>query len=175
MTGKKTTILRALSKAAANETLSVEFLERQRWGDEPLCPRCGTVKVFRMTRRDGERNRDYRWNCRVCRRMFTVRTSTILEETRLPLRVWVYTLWRACASEEGISVSQLARETEISLPSALSVLRRLGTAWMTSVRRNLPKEARPKLGAKLTMLNDVKRKTLWRLLRTTSSRRSRID
>jgi hypothetical protein len=106
-----------------------------------------------------------------------VRTGTILEETRLPLRIWVYTLWRACSSEEGISVSQLARETEITSKSALFVLRRIGTAWMTRVSQNVPRERAPlpNLGAKLTMLYDLKGRTLWRLLRTTSPRRSRGD
>jgi transposase-like protein len=57
--------------------------------------------------------------------MFTVRTGTIFEETRLPLRVWVYAFWKACASKKGISALQLSREMEITHKSALFVLRRI--------------------------------------------------
>jgi len=86
----KSAVLEALRNAAVSEPLSVAFLERQRWGDSPACPRCWSVAVYQMKGRNGERNKDYRWRCRECKQLFTVRTGTIFEETRLPLRVWVY-------------------------------------------------------------------------------------
>jgi hypothetical protein len=78
-----------------------------------------------MTARDGQRNKDYRWRCKGCKQMFTVRTGTIFEESRLPLRIWVYAFWKACSSKKGISALQLAREMEITHKSALFVLRRI--------------------------------------------------
>ena len=57
--------------------------------------------------------------------MFSVRTASVLEETRLPLRVWVYAIWKAASSKKGISALQLSREMEITHKSALFVLRRL--------------------------------------------------
>ena len=78
-----------------------------------------------MTDRDGQRNKDYRWRCKGCKQMFTVRTGTIFEESRLPLRVWVYAFWKACSSKKGISALQLSREMEITHKSALFVLRRI--------------------------------------------------
>ena len=78
-------VLSALRKAAVNEAQAVAFLEHQRWGDTPACPRCGDVSVYKMTGAAGRK--DCRWRCRGCRKMFTVRTGTIFEESRLPLRV----------------------------------------------------------------------------------------
>jgi len=78
-----------------------------------------------MMGRGGQRNKDYRWRCRGCKEMFTVRTGTVLEESRLPLRVWVYAIWKACSSKKGISALQLSREMEITHKSALFVLRRI--------------------------------------------------
>src|SRR3954469_20522077 len=118
-------ILNALRAATANETAAVEFLEQQRWGAAPACPRCGAAEVYKMTGADGARNKDYRWRCRGCKQMFTVRTNTVFEESRLPLRVWVYAFWRACASKKGISALQLSREMQITHKSALFVLRRI--------------------------------------------------
>jgi len=123
--------------ATVNEAAATEFLEKQRWGDSPCCPRCGDVEVYMMVGRDGQRNKDYRWRCRGCREMFTVRTGTIFEETRLPLRVWVYALWKACSSKKGIAALQLAREMEITHKSALFVLRR--------IRHGLGEPEQPKL------------------------------
>jgi transposase-like protein len=78
-----------------------------------------------MEARDGQRNKDFRWRCHDCKKFFTVRTGTIFEESRLPLRVWVYAFWKACSSKKGISALQLAREMEITHKSALFVLRRI--------------------------------------------------
>jgi transposase-like protein len=125
MKKNKSLILEALRNAAVSESLSASFLERQRWGECPACPRCGDVTVYPMMGRDGQRNKDYRWRCRGCKEMFTVRTGTIFEETRLSLRVWVYALWKACSSKKGISALQLSREMEITHKSALFVLRRI--------------------------------------------------
>lgn len=118
-------ILGALKAAALSEAAAVEFLEQQRWGDAPACPRCGAAEVYKMTSVDGLRNKDYRWRCKGCKKMFTVRTGTIFEESRLPLRVWVYAFWKACSSKKGIAALQLAREMEITHKSALFVLRRI--------------------------------------------------
>ncbi len=122
---QKSPILEALRQATLNEDKAVSFMERQRWDDDPACPRCGDMDVYQMTSKDGQRNKDYRWRCRGCKGMHTVRTGTIFEETRLPMRVWVYAFWRACASKKGISALQLSREMEITHKSALYVLRRI--------------------------------------------------
>lgn len=121
----KSVVLKALREAAVNETLAVEFLERERWHGEPACPKCGSVNVYQMIGRDGQRNKDFRWRCRDCKQFFTVRTGTVFEESRLPLRVWVYAFWKACSSKKGISALQLAREMEITHKSALFILHRI--------------------------------------------------
>src|SRR5260221_7773845 len=118
-------ILNALRKATVDETAAVNFLEQQRWEGAPGCPRCGAIEVYKMTSADGTRNADYRWRCHGCVKMFTVRTGTIFEESRLPLRVWVYAFWKAASSKKGISALQLSREMEITHKSALFVLRRI--------------------------------------------------
>jgi len=125
MKKNRSAVLEALRNAAVSEPLAVAFLERQRWGDSPACVKCGSVEVYAMKGRNGERNKDYRWRCRDCRQFFTVRTATPLEETRLPLKVWVYAIWKACSSKKGISALQLSREMEITHKSALFVLRRI--------------------------------------------------
>ena len=124
MIKKTSPILNALRVATTNEAASVAFLERQRWGESPACPHCGDTSVYQMMS-NGQRNKDYRWRCRGCQKMFTVRTGTVFEETRLPLRVWVYAIWKACSSKKGISALQLSREMEITHKSALFILRRI--------------------------------------------------
>src|SRR6202049_2814823 len=137
MIKNKSAVLEALRNAAVSESLAVEFLEKQRWGTTPACPRCGAVEVYKMMGRDGQRNKDYRWRCRGCKELFTVRTGTVFEESRLPLRIWVYAFWKACSSKKGISALQLSRELEITHKSALFILRR--------IRHGLGEQNQPKL------------------------------
>lgn len=120
-------ILVALQAATASEQAAVEFMEQHRWKGNPACPRCGSVNVYKMTSATGERNKDYRWRCRDCAgtKMFSVRTSTIFEESRLPMRVWVFAFWRAATSKKGCSALELSRQMQITHKSALFVLRRI--------------------------------------------------
>jgi len=125
MKNNEPAVLEALRNAAVNEALSVAFLEEQRWGTSPACPLCGVVDVNKMVGRDGQRNKDYRWRRNGCKKMFTVRTRTVFEESRLPLRIWLYAFWKAWSSKKGISALQLSREMEITHKSALFVLRQI--------------------------------------------------
>lgn len=126
MKRETSSLLAALRMAAVDDKAAVEFMEQRRWGDTPACPRCGSLAVYQMRdRATGERNKDRRWRCRDCKRMYTVRTGTVFEESRLPLRVWCHAFWRACSSKKGVSAKQIERECEISYKSALFVMHRI--------------------------------------------------
>lgn len=117
--------LMALREAAVDERKAAEYLEGLRWGDSPACPRCGSVAVYKMTAKGGDRERHLRWRCRDCKRQYSVRTGTVLEETRLPLRIWCHAFWRCCASKKGISALQIQRECGIGYRAALFMLNRI--------------------------------------------------
>src|SRR5437868_14738694 len=109
--------LDAIRQAAASEDVAVRFVEQRRWAGKPTCPNCGGENVYAMRDRDGGREKHFRWRCRFeeCPRpMFTVRTATVMEESRLPLRFWVHAFWRACASKKGVSAMQIKRELGIN-------------------------------------------------------------
>jgi len=125
----KNPVLAAIRRASQDEAAAVAFIESLRWGSEPACPRCGDSDVYPMQdRKTGEREKHYRWRCRGCGKMFSVRTGTVFEETRLPLRIWCHAFWRSCASKKGVSALQIARECEITHKSALFMLHRIRLA-----------------------------------------------
>lgn len=129
--GDKSEIVAAIPAACSDETLAVEFFERQRWGDSPACPRCGDTDVFKVTdRKTGQRSRRFLWDCRGCRRQFTVRIGTILEDSRVPLCHWAYAFWAACASKKGVSALQIKRQTGLSYKSALFLMHRIRWAMV---------------------------------------------
>lgn len=118
-------VLRDIPLACADETAAVDLIEQLRWGDEPACPRCGDVKVRRMLDKDGNRNARFLWKCGGCKKQFTVRIGTILEESRIPFRIWCHAFWRACSSKKGVSALQIKRETGLSYKSALFLMHRI--------------------------------------------------
>ncbi|MGH7726778.1 MAG: IS1595 family transposase [Candidatus Eiseniibacteriota bacterium] len=112
--------------ACANEDTAVEFLERQRWGDEPFCPHCGTFGPRQMKGREGDRNSRYLWRCvKGCKKQFTVRVGTVMEDSRIALRHWCLAFYRACASKKGVSALQIKRETGVSYRAALFLMHRI--------------------------------------------------
>jgi len=122
----KTAIIRSIPKACLDETAARDFLETMLWGTSPACPKCGVTDVYQMRdRKTGERQADGRWRCRGCKQQYTVRTGTILEDSRIPLRFWCHAFWRACSSKKGVSALQIKRETGLSYKSALFLMHRI--------------------------------------------------
>ncbi len=121
----KSELIEELPLACADETAAAEFLERKRWGDVPCCPSCGSVAVYKMTARDGSRNKRFMWRCRDCNRQFTVRTGTVLAESLLPLRHWCRAMWMTASAKNGVSALELSRALQINYRSALFLLHRL--------------------------------------------------
>jgi len=117
--------LAVLRDAINDEAKAVAFFEARRWADSPACPRCGSVAVRQIIGKDGQRERHFRWKCADCKRQYSVRTGTVFEETRLPLRVWAHAYWRCCASKKGVSALQIQRETGIGYRAALFMLNRI--------------------------------------------------
>jgi len=127
----KSETLRAVPRACIDESAAVEFMEKQRWGDTPACPHCGSIDVAKVIAKDGTRGKRYLWRCHDCKRQFTVRVGTILEDSRIPIRYWCHAFWRACASKKGVSALQISRECNLSYKSALFLMHRIRWAMAT--------------------------------------------
>ena len=115
-----------LPRACSDEAAAVEFIEAQRWGSDPYCPRCESRRVHQLKdRKTGERSKRFLWYCEICQRQFTVRIGSIMEDSRIPLRHWCYAFWAACASKKGVSALQIRRMTGLSYKSALFLMHRI--------------------------------------------------
>ncbi len=102
-----------------------EFFTAMRWADGKVtCPRCQCEQVsFISTRR--------LWKCKGCKRQFSVKVGTVLEESPLPLDKWIVTMWLICNAKNGISSCEIARSIGITQKSAWFVLHRIRHAMKT--------------------------------------------
>lgn len=128
----KSEVLQEIPEACVDETAAVEFLEKQRWGDTPTCPHCGGTAVVRVMTADGTaRNKRFLWRCHDCGKQFTVKVGTIMEDSRIPHKVWCWAFWSACSSKKGVSALQISRECSLSYKSALFLMHRIRWAMAT--------------------------------------------
>jgi transposase-like protein len=123
----KSAIIAAVPRACADELAAVEFIESLRWSvTGPCCLYCGDTDVYKMTdSKTGKRNKRFLWRCRGCKKQYSVRVGTVMEESRIPLRHWAFALWKSCSSKKGISALQIKRETGLTYKSALFMMHRI--------------------------------------------------
>ncbi len=87
----------------ADPDVALRFTTRMRWGTEgPRCPRCYSYEYsFVRTRR--------LWQCRVCRKQYSVKVGTIFEDSALGLDKWLAGIWLLLSAKNGISSYELSR------------------------------------------------------------------
>ena len=101
-----------------DEQSAIDFLEDERWPDGPVCPFCGSD----YTRR---RKNENRHRCNDCLKLFSARTGTIFQKSRVSLRKWLFTMYLFQISRKGVSSAQLAREIGVTQKSAWFMLHRI--------------------------------------------------
>ena len=127
--------------ACSDETAAFEFFEQRIWKGTPTCAHCNSTNVYQMKdAKTGQRNKAYLWRCHDCKKQFTVRIGTVLEESRIPLRHWAYAFWRATTSKKGVAALEIMRQCQITYKSALFLMHRIRLA-MTPERGTSPKLA----------------------------------
>ncbi|QDU31673.1 ISXO2-like transposase domain protein [Anatilimnocola aggregata] len=121
--------LNAMSMAAifADEDKAREFMEAKRWPNGPVCPHCGSEKAYRLTPKAGSKKpvRKGVCKCNKCRKQFTVKVGTIFEDSKLPIRFWLFAIHLMTSSKKGVSSHQLARELGITVKSAWFMTHRI--------------------------------------------------
>jgi transposase-like protein len=102
------------------------YLERLRWPDGPLCPRCGTVDRAYEIRHAGV----YRCADPKCQANFTVTLNTVLERSHIPLHKWLRAFHLMCSTRNGVSALQLHRTLGITYRSAWFMVQRIRKAML---------------------------------------------
>ncbi|MEQ8343415.1 IS1595 family transposase [Marinovum algicola] len=122
------------AKYMHDEAAAFEHVEAMIWGDEPICPHCGTVgnagKLEGVRTKPSKKNPEGKerhglWKCRECRKQFTVRKGTIFEESHIPLHLWLQAIHLMVSSKKGISSHQLHRVLGITYKSAWFLTHRI--------------------------------------------------
>ena len=112
------------------------YLEALRWPDEIACPRCESLKISQIVKRN-------QFDCDACRYQFSVTAGTIFNDSHLPLWKWFLAVYLLCESKKGMSANQIKRTLGISYKTAWYLCHRIRAAM---------KEANPEpLGGTIEM------------------------
>ncbi|WVX49014.1 hypothetical protein ROLI_020990 [Roseobacter fucihabitans] len=65
-----------------------------------------------------------------CRKHFSVRTGTVLAESRLPLQKWLLAIFMLTSARKGIPSTQMARELGVTQKTAWFLAQRIRETWM---------------------------------------------
>lgn len=102
-----------------------EFLTEMRWPEGVSCPRCGSTDIsnLMLPRRI--------WNCRGCKKQFSVKVGTIFEDSPLGLDKWLPATWLIVNAKNGISSCELHRALGVTQKTAWFMLHRIRLAMQS--------------------------------------------
>src|SRR5258707_7068489 len=116
-----------------DQDVCVQFMASLRWPDGVTCPRCGHGETsFVKTRR--------LWQCCGCRKQFTIKTGSVMEDSPIGLDKWFPAIWLIVNANNGISSYELHRSLGITQKSAWFMLHRIRLAMQTGTFRKLSGE-----------------------------------
>lgn len=128
------TLLEAV-KYFADIDRCIEFMSALRWPDGITCPHCDSETVgFLKTRRV--------WKCKnkPCRKQFSIKTGTVLEDSPIGLDKWLSAIWLIVNAKNGISSYELHRSLGITQKSAWFLLHRIRLAMQAGTFKKLSGE-----------------------------------
>lgn len=118
------TTLQEAIKHFSDVDVCLNYLIPRRWPNGIACPNCeGKEHSYLSTRR--------MWKCKACKRQFSLKHGTIMEDSPLGYDKWLCAMWMICNAKNGISSWEIHRALGITQKSAWFLLHRIRLAMQT--------------------------------------------
>ena len=108
-----------LLEAFPDEQSCIDHFTELRWRGDVRSPfkGCENSPIYRC--------KGNRFKCKQSNKYFTVKTGTIFEETKVPLRKWFIAIYLHTSHKKGISSHQLAKDIKVTQKTAWFMLHRI--------------------------------------------------
>ncbi len=106
------------------ESAAVEWFESVVGADGRRCGHCGSDDTYAV-----KSAKPMPCRCRGCKRYFSVKTGTVMAQSPLPVRKWVYAVYLDCTSPRGISAMSLHRSIGVCYKTAWFLQQRIREAF----------------------------------------------
>lgn len=101
-----------------NEEVCHKFIEKSRWPTGVYCPHCGNHRIYWLDTQS-------RYKCGSCKKQFSIRTNTVLAESKISLQKWLMAIWILTSHKKGISSIQLAKMLGVTQKTAWFLAHRI--------------------------------------------------
>ena len=105
----------------ADVDVATMFVASLRWPDGVRCPHCDSIDCSSV------RSRRI-WQCKNCRKQFSVKVGSIFEDSPVPLSKWLPAMWMLVNCKNGVSSYEIARDLGVTQKTAWFMLHRLRLA-----------------------------------------------
>lgn len=100
-----------------DEQSCIEHLEWLRWDGNVVSPFDPTSVVYKC--------KNNRYRCKNTGKYFNVKTNTLFDNTKIPLRKWFVAIYLVTSHKKGISSLQLSRDIDVTQKTAWFMLHRI--------------------------------------------------
>src|SRR5882724_2793227 len=107
-----------------DETSAVAYFENTRWNGKPVCPHCQSNDVLRVIN-----GKPMPFRCRSCRKHFSVKTGTVMQSSKIDVRIWLLAMYFMSVAKKGVSSCQMARQLGIKQDTAWFLGQRIRESW----------------------------------------------
>jgi transposase-like protein len=109
-----------------DEGAARKFFEERRWATGTTCPYCESKDVAEC-----KDHKPMPYRCKACRKHFSVRTGSVLAESKIPLQKWLMAIYMLHTARKGVSSVQMAKELGVTQKSAWFLDHRIREAMQT--------------------------------------------
>ena len=123
---KGITLVEAVKQFGDDASAEQWFVER-RWPNGIQCVECDSDRIH--TRKPNARRKTSVFHCNDCKKDFTVKTGTIMHDSRLSLGKWALAFFLFSTNLKGVSSMKLHRDLGITQKSAWYLAHRIRETW----------------------------------------------
>lgn len=108
----------------SDKDVAHQYLVDTRWPDGVECPYCkGKEHSYITTRKT--------WQCKSCKKRFTVKVGTIFEDSPIGLDKWLAAVWMIANAKNGVSSCELSRAIGVTQKTTWFMLHRIRMAMQS--------------------------------------------
>ena len=113
-----------LANMFPDEEAARKWLEDRIWKGSRACPRCGSEKT-----RPVKSGKPMPYWCAEGRHYYSVKHGTVMEQSNIPLRKWVFAIYLHLTNLKGVSSMKLHRDIGVTQATAWFMLQRIRKAF----------------------------------------------
>ena len=107
-----------------DDAAAEKWFVETRWPDGPICPHCGSDNINNVKSRKPQP-----WRCRSCRKYFSIKTGTLMQDSNLGLQTWAMAFYLLATGIKGTSSMKLHRDLGVTQSTAWHLAHRIRDTW----------------------------------------------